>query len=168
MILFSIKIFCPFEYKFTIVDNIFKYVQKNLKYKILPNIGAKQALKKGEGKCSEFAASMVALCRAKKIPARIVAGDFMRTYNTPHAWVEVYYDQYGWVMYDATNFSNNVIYRNGKRVAVENTANSAKIRNNYMVLRRNDIDNRAIEYTFSNKQTGTASLVKKFEIEKIK
>lgn len=151
-----------------IVDNIYKYVQRRLKYKIMPNIGAKEALRIGHGKCSEFAAAMVALCRAKKIPARIVAGDFMRTYNTPHAWVEVYYDKYGWVMYDATNFSNNVVYRNGKRVAVQNTSNSANITNNYMVLRRNDIENRALEYYYTKNQTGSATLSKKFEIEKIK
>ena len=64
-----------------IVDNIYKYIQRRLKYKIMPNIGAKEALRIGQGKCSEFAAAMVALCRAKNIPARIVAGDFMRTYK---------------------------------------------------------------------------------------
>ena len=150
-----------------IVNNIYKFVQKTIKYKIVPNIGAKQALKKNYGKCSEFSAAMIALCRAKNIPARVVAGDFMREYNTAHAWVEVYYDKYGWVMYDPTHIENTVIYRNGKKLGTVNKTNPADTPNDYMVLRRNDIDNHAVDYTFAKNQTGSASINKKFEIKKL-
>ncbi len=48
--------------------------------------GAKKALQTKQGKCSEYAALMVALCKAKKI--------------SQHNCVEVYYNKYGRVMYD--------------------------------------------------------------------
>jgi len=51
---------------------------------------------------------MVALCRAKGIPARSVYGYVTNYYNTTrHAWVEVYSKKYGWVPFDPTPNSHN-------------------------------------------------------------
>lgn len=50
-------------------------VNRTLKYKIQPDeFGAKYAIEKGEGDCTEFSALFVALCRANGIPARTNAG----------------------------------------------------------------------------------------------
>ena len=74
----------------------------------------------GEGYCVQYATSAVMLLRALGIPARYAEGYITGTYaqlpeeDTPgsfsstildsnaHAWVEVYYDYYGWVQYEAT------------------------------------------------------------------
>lgn len=86
-----------------ILKNIYIYEQNRMKYVIVPSIyGAKKALKTRNGKCGEYAAVMTALCRAKNIPARVVMGYFARKDNQQHDWVEVYFDEYGWVMYDPT------------------------------------------------------------------
>ena len=87
-----------------IVKNIYEYVQKNINYKPISGaLGAKRALLQKEGKCTEYTAAMVALCRAKGIPARVLLGNIAReSGNNQHEWVEVYYDDYGWVMYDPT------------------------------------------------------------------
>lgn len=86
-----------------ILKNIYIYGQKRIKYVLVPTIyGAKKAIKMRSGKCAEYAATMVALCRAKNIPARVVMGYFARKDNQQHDWVEVYFDEYGWVMYDPT------------------------------------------------------------------
>jgi len=60
-------------------------------------------LETGEGACGEFANLMVALCRAKEIPAKSISGlsiPFMPVFNKSnwshqagaHAWVEFYSD----------------------------------------------------------------------------
>ncbi len=73
-----------------------------------------------EGYCVQFATSAVMMIRSLGIPARYaegyIASDFSRNSggdavgkysslvldNNAHAWVEVYYDDYGWVQYEAT------------------------------------------------------------------
>lgn len=86
-----------------IVANIYNYVRNNIQYMHgTSNPSAVAALKSGRGKCGEFAAAMTALCRAKHIPARIVTGNIARNSETNHTWVEVYFKEYGWVMYDPT------------------------------------------------------------------
>lgn len=151
-----------------IVDNIYKYVQENLRYRITPNLGAKEALKKQYGKCAEYSAAMIALCRAKNIPARSVAGDYVRDKDTAHVWVEVYYDKYGWVMYDPTFYNSTVVYKNGVRLGKVTKTNSSETKNDYMVLRRNEIDNQTAYYKVSNSKGGSASIFKMFITKKIK
>ena len=54
-----------------IVQKIYEYVQDHINYKpIIGALGAKRTLTEKVGKCTEYTAVMVALCRAKGIPAR--------------------------------------------------------------------------------------------------
>lgn len=66
-----------------------------------------------EGYCEHFASSMVLLCRSIGIPARVVTGfspgkrnPFTHYYevrwSNAHAWVEVYFERYGWVPFEPT------------------------------------------------------------------
>lgn len=85
-----------------ILENTYKYLQNNMTYKISNSFtGAKNALKKRSGQCIHYAAAMTAILRAKNIPARLAEG-YILPANGTHAWVEVYYDEYGWVAYDPT------------------------------------------------------------------
>ena len=68
-------------------------------------------LKEQKGYCSFFATAFVLLARAEGIPARYVQGYSTPTYgNTSlyitsdmaHAWAEVYFDNAGWIAFDAT------------------------------------------------------------------
>lgn len=64
-----------------------------------------------EGYCTYFATSMAVLLRASGVPCRYVEG-FVSRYEgdeerkvrgtTAHAWVEVYFDDYGWVTFEPT------------------------------------------------------------------
>ncbi len=67
-----------------------------------------------KGYCSYFAFSMALLCRSLGIPARVVIGfyidpeiELLGYYpvrsDMAHAWVEVYFDGYGWVDFDPTS-----------------------------------------------------------------
>jgi len=89
-----------------IVQDIFYYVAGNLDYHIYfyQDRGAKQALKDGKGDCTEYSELMVTLCRAKKIPARIVMGMIPKSNGEIgyHNWVEVFFQEYGWVAFDPT------------------------------------------------------------------
>ncbi|MFX0063965.1 MAG: transglutaminase family protein [Candidatus Hermodarchaeota archaeon] len=69
-----------------------KEIQKQLKYEIQKGeFGAKWAIETGRGDCTEFAALLVALCRAKNIPARTIAGFASNgTKWERHAAVEVF------------------------------------------------------------------------------
>lgn len=101
------------------VKNIFDYVVALLRYdekNVGKARGAMTALRQKSGACIEFADLMVALCRTKGIPARVQYGfdipfqDLQRLSNNGHAWVEVYFPEYGWVMFDPTNkLSSNTI-----------------------------------------------------------
>ena len=64
-----------------------------------------------EGYCTYFASAMAVLCRMVGVPARYVEGYVANpgkdgiAYVTglqAHAWVEVYFDGYGWLTFDPT------------------------------------------------------------------
>ncbi len=66
------------------------------------------------GYCSYFAFAMTRICRAAGIPARVAVG-FLTDPQTStlgfvpvrsdqaHAWVEVWFDEYGWITFDPTS-----------------------------------------------------------------
>ncbi|OQY35619.1 MAG: hypothetical protein B6241_00045 [Spirochaetaceae bacterium 4572_59] len=67
-----------------------------------------------KGYCSYFAFSMTLLCRSLGIPSRVVLGFWVDTgsevlnfypvnANQAHAWVEVYFPEYGWIGFDPTS-----------------------------------------------------------------
>ena len=144
-----------------IVGNIYKYVNKHIDYSLGQiNPSAVNGLKSGRGQCGEFAAAMVALCRARGIPARIVSGNITRTRDTAHTWVEVYYPEYGWVLYDPT-FMNGTISATGKRTPF--IAN-----NDYITSIKNEFASWYI--TYSNTDTnynGNISLKEAVNIQRL-
>ena len=87
-----------------IIRNIYKYVIDNMEYVIQgkKDRGAIYALRYKKGDCSEYSDLFVALCRAKKIPARVVNGISVQSDSktAKHNWVEVYLKEYGWVPFD--------------------------------------------------------------------
>jgi transglutaminase-like putative cysteine protease len=65
------------------------------------------------GHCEYFASAMVVLARSVDLPARLVngfaggrrnrVGDFVElTGSDAHAWVEIHFEEYGWVRFDPT------------------------------------------------------------------
>lgn len=87
------------------VTKIYQFVLKNLKYDTYnpKDVGAALALTRKQGDCSEYTDLMIALCRAKKIPAKVDIGYTSHHTNTPkHAWVDVYIKNIGWVPFDPT------------------------------------------------------------------
>lgn len=90
------------------VKNIYAFVHKNLKYTGYnpDDVGALVALKNMKGDCTEFADTFVALCRANKIPARVVEGYKTENISMPqHNWAEVFLPEFGWRTVDATRSS---------------------------------------------------------------
>lgn len=91
-----------------IVRNIFDFVIDRMTYtmRYRENSHAKQALATGHGNHTDYCQLMIALCRAKGIPARIVMGvaepKNVFTKSPRHNWVEVYFKKYGWVTFDPT------------------------------------------------------------------
>lgn len=71
---------------------------------------ASEAYEKRSGVCQDFSHVMLAICRSQGIPARYVSGYIyggedaaMRGDSQTHAWVDVYFPNYGWVGFDPTN-----------------------------------------------------------------
>jgi len=87
-----------------IVKKIYNYVIDNLKYTTHngKDWSAVKALQWKKGDCTEYSDLFVALCRAKKIPARFAAGYTVRFDNISpkHNWAEVFLQDYGWVPFD--------------------------------------------------------------------
>jgi len=87
------------------LKNIHNYVINNLEYRIhKERKGAAYAAQQKTGDCSEYSDLFVAICRAKRIPARVVTGYAVVVSDTlpKHAWAEVYLRKYGWVPFDPT------------------------------------------------------------------
>lgn len=152
-----------------IVQNIYEYEQKNIKYTVIPGtLGAKKTLQAHAGKCSEFSAAMVALCRAKNIPARIVIGFFAREQDQPHDWVEVYYDKYGWVMYDPTAQPTIINHYdpNGRFIKKEVRYDLQKDIN-YISSGRNTFQPFYMTYSSPSGKSGSASMTRTVEIHPV-
>ncbi|MGB1243656.1 MAG: transglutaminase domain-containing protein, partial [Chitinophagales bacterium] len=91
------------------VQNIYDFVTDHLEYNndIRENLGSIKALKKGYGDCTEYADLFVTLCRAKEIPARVVAGCVAElSLNSNHHWAEVFLEDTGWIPFDPTYGDN--------------------------------------------------------------
>lgn len=111
------------------------YLRENYKYTLKPPKLPPKAeftdhfLFEGkEGYCTYFATSMVVLLRASNVPTRYVEG-FVARYEgskerkvrgtDAHTWVEVYFDDYGWVAFDPTPRFSGVEFRIAQSAAEE-------------------------------------------------
>lgn len=152
-----------------IIQNIYEFIQNHMTYKHLPGVsGAKRALNEKVGECSEYSAIMVALCRAKGIPARIVSGNIAREKATKHNWVEVYFDEYGWVTYDPTTMPIIFnVYKNGKLVRQEKRFDSSKSTAKYISSGKNLFSPYWLRYGSDSANSGRVYLKENITIEKI-
>jgi hypothetical protein len=91
--------------KLDIVKNIYKYIIliSSFDSSRLKGVGAVKTAQTKTGMCIDYCDLFVALCRAKNIPARVVAGYTPYFFVSPkHSWVEVYFKEYGWVPFSVT------------------------------------------------------------------
>jgi len=99
------------------VNNIINFVTDNVKYTYNPpQYDALYTLRTKTGNCQNFAHLAIALLRAAGVPARIVGGISLKEpWRVPagkgstliqsmgqggHAWLEVYFPDLGWLLYD--------------------------------------------------------------------
>lgn len=104
------------------VRAIESYLKSNYYYSLKPGISSDGdqlghfLFTSGKGYCSYFAFAMTLLCRSVDIPSRVAVGFWVDpqseklnfypvSANQAHAWVEVYYDDLGWIEYDPTSGS---------------------------------------------------------------
>ena len=77
-----------------VVRQIYDYVLDHMEYVVSgkDDKGARVALERGKGDCTEYADLFVAICRARDIPARVVTGYTVKvdTATSKHNWAEVY------------------------------------------------------------------------------
>jgi transglutaminase-like putative cysteine protease len=102
------------------VLQVHDYLKSNYYYSLMPGMAADGdqlshfLYKSKKGYCSYFAFAMALLCRSLGIPARVAVGFYVnpdtevlnfyevRAYQA-HAWVEVFFDEYGWVEFDPSS-----------------------------------------------------------------
>jgi len=86
---------------------LYQYLIENMVYELAGGWNtAPTVLARGNGSCSEYSFSYIALCRAAGIPARyvgslVVRGDDASYDDVFHRWNEIYLPNYGWVPIDA-------------------------------------------------------------------
>lgn len=102
---------------FEVVNSIINFVTDSVKYTYNPpQYDALYTLKTRTGNCQNFAHLAIALLRAAGVPARIVGGISLKEpWKVPagngatlvqsmgqggHAWLEVFFPDLGWLMYD--------------------------------------------------------------------
>ena len=105
---------------FTRVRNIETYLKENFFYSLKPGIAPDGdqlehfLFESRKGYCSYFAFAMTEMVRSIGIPARVAVGFFVEPRlqvlnfysiraDMAHAWVEVYFDDVGWVEFDPTS-----------------------------------------------------------------
>jgi hypothetical protein len=111
------------------VNAIYRYLRSNYYYSLHPGVSETGdqlhhfLFVSKKGYCSYFAFAMALLCRSLGIPARVVVGFYVgpqsqvpafyrseellnfyevRAYQA-HAWVEVFFNRYGWIEFDPTS-----------------------------------------------------------------
>lgn len=96
-------------FKFFNQDNGFKYVLETKNEDSASDI--ENFLKYREGYCQQYAAAMAWMVREAGIPARVALGltpgrqtdeGYELTSDNFHAWVEVYFEDFGWIPFDPT------------------------------------------------------------------
>jgi len=96
---------------YSLVQVIYNYVMNNMEWVgyVPEDVGAKAALIEKRGDCTSYSDLFIALLRAYGIPARIIEGYTIDAtdLNTGHNWVEVYFNDIGWVPFDPTFDDNN-------------------------------------------------------------
>lgn len=86
---------------------LFQYLIANMEYEMVGGWNtAPTVLRRGNGSCSEYSFSYIALCRAAGVPARyvgslVVRGDDASYDDVFHRWNEIYLPGYGWIPVDA-------------------------------------------------------------------
>ncbi|MCX6384479.1 MAG: transglutaminase domain-containing protein [Actinobacteria bacterium] len=122
------------EDTYVLVQAIYDYVMENMEWvEYVPeDVGAKVALIEKRGDCTSYSDLFIALLRAKGIPARIVEGYTIDAtdLNVGHNWVEVYFNDIGWVPFDPTYDDNN------GSTSLFNNLNNIYV---YFSLKRNDL-----------------------------
>ncbi|MBX7244865.1 MAG: DUF3488 and transglutaminase-like domain-containing protein [Candidatus Sumerlaeaceae bacterium] len=94
-----------------------------------------------EGHCEYFATSMAMLMRALGVPARVVNGYYSVEWNDiakaftvrqsdAHSWVEVYFENYGWMTFDPTPPSGigRATQESAFMVAISRVVDAIKVR----------------------------------------
>jgi transglutaminase-like putative cysteine protease len=99
-----------------VVKKMYDYILDHMHYVIRgrEDKGALAALQQGRGDCTEYADLLVAMCRARDIPARVVTGYSVQadTATSKHNWAEVFLNGRGWVPLDpASGDKTNPAYR---------------------------------------------------------
>ena len=102
------------------VLRVHDYLKNNYYYSLMPGMAADGdqlshfLYTSKKGYCSYFAFAMALLCRSLGIPARVAVGFYVdpdteilnfyevRAYQA-HAWVEVYFGEYGWIEFDPSS-----------------------------------------------------------------
>jgi len=141
--------------KTDLVKQIYNFVISNMTFEMQKEEkGALFALNNKKGRCMEYSALFIALCRASGLPARQIYGYNPLERAILHAWAEVYLDNLGWVPFDPTsncieegkstfnNFANNYVYLSFKKkddILLENKFDYAEIKDIKKIRVRSDI-----------------------------
>lgn len=108
------------ELTYDMAMGILLYLQDNYYYSLKPGVALDGnqlhhfLFQSRKGYCSYFAFAMTLMCRSLDIPSRVAVGFFvdpslgvMNLYpvrsDMAHAWVEVYFEDYGWITFDPTS-----------------------------------------------------------------
>ena len=108
------------EDRLNVVMRIHDYLKSNYYYSLMPGLAADGdqlahfLFTSRKGYCSYFAFAMTLMCRSLDIPARVAVGFYVNPdtevlnfyevrAHQAHAWVEVYFGEYGWIEFDPSS-----------------------------------------------------------------
>ncbi len=148
---------------FILVSNLAVWINENIEYDwnyVSEVEKASWVLQNKKGTCDEFSTLLIAFCRELGIPAKYIYG--MAYADIPqfegygqHAWVEVYFPDYGWVPFDPSYMQLG--YVDSSHIKLKDATDPDRIRTEFE-WKATDVDVEAGDLNFkANKRSKTGS-----------
>jgi len=132
---------------FWIAFKIHRYLHLNMEYKMTGGWNAAPTiLKRGNGSCSEFTFSFIALARVAGLPSRyeaglVVRGDDGSIDRVYHRWIQVFLPPFGWVPVDPS--------RGKPAKAIDVAKNFGSLSHRFFITTHSGGDSKVLGWTYN-------------------
>ncbi|WP_462279722.1 transglutaminase domain-containing protein [Salinivirga cyanobacteriivorans] len=127
---------------------LFNYLIDHMYYEMVGGWNTAPAvLERGNGSCSEYTFTYIAMCRAAGIPARyvgsvVIRGDDSSMDDVFHRWAEIYLPGYGWIPVDAS--------RGDKKLLRDQAGSFGYLANRFVITTQSGGGSETMEWTYNS------------------
>ena len=136
------------ENPYWMARRLFNHLIDNMYYEMVGGWNTAPAvLERGNGSCSEYTFTYIAMCRSVGIPARyvgsvVVRGDDSSMDDVFHRWAEIYIPGYGWIPVDAS--------RGDKESLRDQAGSFGYLANRFVITTQSGGGSETMEWTYNS------------------